>query len=367
MAWWAIFRKEEMRTLNIEPKFRDICRPLTDAEKELLHRDLLGRGMLNPIIVWQGKDIIVDGHNRYAWATQNKQPFEVKEEFFADEDSVLEFIIQNQLGRRNIDSKTRDYLQGELLETRKRMDAKFIKGTSGNPTGKSKDEQEPHCEAPASEGKTAVQIGKELGVSRATIERNAQFARAVDKLGIKEAVMRGEEKRSKKEIVAAAFKEDKRPDAPPAYVAPEGDDNEQEGGFPDLTPSIEDQKKENMAIAKAAVKLIKTIRPHSYGTYEAFQYITSESHKHRTGGEKLTTRRAARDGSIAMWEVFMADVLRGVAKKNQPEAFKNGLKAFARKYAVESGAGWEQMLEVTTEVLREYMDESKAKMEGGAQ
>ena len=192
------------RALNINPKFRDICRPLTDAEKELLHRDLLGRGMLNPIIVWQGKDIIVDGHNRYAWATQNKQPFEVREEFFADEDSVLEFIIQNQLGRRNIDSKTRDYLQGELLETRKRMDAKFVKGECPNPAGRAGKEQERNSCAPVSDGKTAAAIAKQMGVSTRTVEGNGQFARAVNKLGIKEAVIAGKEKRSKKEIVAEA-------------------------------------------------------------------------------------------------------------------------------------------------------------------
>jgi len=194
-----------MRTLSIEPKFRDICRPLTDAEKELLHRDLLGRGMLNPIIVWQGKDIIVDGHNRYAWATQNKQPFEVKEEFFADEDDALEFIIQNQLGRRNIDSKTRDYLQGELLETRKRMDAKFVKGTAPNPDGNNQhSRKERNSCAPSSDGKTAAAIAKQMGVSTRTVEGNGQFARAVNKLGIKEAVIAGKEKRSKKEIVAEA-------------------------------------------------------------------------------------------------------------------------------------------------------------------
>ena len=52
---------------------------------------------------------------------------------------------------------------------------------------------------------TASRIAAKTGVSRETIKRDAKFAEAVEKLGITKDVMAGTEKRTRKEIILAAY------------------------------------------------------------------------------------------------------------------------------------------------------------------
>jgi len=52
---------------------------------------------------------------------------------------------------------------------------------------------------------TAESISAEAGVSRETVKRDAKFAEAVEKLGITKDVLAGTEKRTRKEIIQAAF------------------------------------------------------------------------------------------------------------------------------------------------------------------
>lgn len=59
----------------------------------------------------------------------------------------------------------------------------------------------------------AESIGKQFGVSGRTVRRAGRFVEALDKLGIHDDVMTGREKRSRKEIIAAAFPEQRK--APP--------------------------------------------------------------------------------------------------------------------------------------------------------
>lgn len=196
-----------MRKLKINPKFRDLCRPLNDSERAALHKDLWGHGVLSPIIVWEGKDIIVDGHNRYQWCVENDQPFPVKEIPFYDENEVIEQIAITQLGRRNLDEKARALLIGIRHEAEKSLKARFMKGKSANPGGKPKKAQEHHCDAPEEKPeKTAAKIAKEEGISTPTVERYAAFARACQDAGITEDIISGKDKRTMKEIVKAVKK-----------------------------------------------------------------------------------------------------------------------------------------------------------------
>ena len=53
---------------------------------------------------------IVDGHNRYSVCTKHNIPFKVQEKEFADKNAVILWMIDNQLGRRNLP----DYARVEL-------------------------------------------------------------------------------------------------------------------------------------------------------------------------------------------------------------------------------------------------------------
>jgi len=265
VAWWAIFRKEEMRTLNIKPEFRDLIPPLQPHELEQLHKSLSeDGGARDPLTVWKGADILLDGHNRYDYCTKHNLAFKVDERELESEADAHDWIIKNQIGRRNLSKDASLLLIGKLYNSRKKPKHRPEKGDQNDPLNPEK---------------TADIIAKETGVGSATVKRAAKFTDEADKLGLTSKIMAGDKDAAKQ--VKQSLKEQKRPDAPPAYSAPEGDDNEQEGGFPDLTPSADEQEKANMKIAKEALKIIKTIKPNSFGSYEAFGFLVSEIHKHQ--------------------------------------------------------------------------------------
>jgi hypothetical protein len=89
-----------MKGLKINQKFKDIIPPLDGEGLANLRESLASEGCRDAIIVW--KDTIVDGHNRYGICTELGVPFRVSEKNFEDEDSAIEWIMRNQLSRRNL-------------------------------------------------------------------------------------------------------------------------------------------------------------------------------------------------------------------------------------------------------------------------
>jgi len=79
---------------------------------------------------------------------------------------MKEWIIKNQLGRRNLTEQEASYYRGKLYESRKRQGARTDLTLAQNVLKLS----------------TAEEIGKQYGVSSRTIEYDAQFSQAVDKV-----------------------------------------------------------------------------------------------------------------------------------------------------------------------------------------
>ena len=99
---------KELRELTIDPEFRDLIPPLTDEERQMLEDSIIANGCETPLTVWNGT--IVDGHNRYDICQKHSVPFAVLEKDFADRYAALMWMIQTQLGRRNLTT----YQKGEL-------------------------------------------------------------------------------------------------------------------------------------------------------------------------------------------------------------------------------------------------------------
>jgi len=100
-----------------------------------------------------------------------------------------------ELGRRTLSPDAAALLRGRLYNSRKRA--------VPNQTGANQ-----YSEVKGQNGQrptTAESISAETGVSRATVKRDAKFAEAVEKLGITKDVLAGTEKRTRKEIIQAAF------------------------------------------------------------------------------------------------------------------------------------------------------------------
>jgi len=91
---------------QVDPEFKALMPPLTEEEYSQLEQNiLLHRKCHDAIVLWNG--IIVDGFNRFCICATHGIGFEVKEKNFASRDDAKIWIIENQLGRRNINAAQR--------------------------------------------------------------------------------------------------------------------------------------------------------------------------------------------------------------------------------------------------------------------
>ncbi len=86
--------------LRIDEEFAALIPPLTDDEYTCLEQSILAEGCRDPIITWNG--IIIDGHHRFKICKKHKIAFQTVQKEFASRDEVILWMIQNQLGRRNL-------------------------------------------------------------------------------------------------------------------------------------------------------------------------------------------------------------------------------------------------------------------------
>jgi len=103
-----------MRILEINPTFQNLIPPLSGEEFSQLEANILANGCRDPLKVWKG--VIVDGHNRYAICTKHNIPFKTSEIRFASKKDAAMWIIDNQLGRRNLTDAMRIKLAAHKVE-----------------------------------------------------------------------------------------------------------------------------------------------------------------------------------------------------------------------------------------------------------
>jgi hypothetical protein len=169
--------------IQIKEEFKKLIPVLTEEEFKQLEDNCLRDGILTPIYLWN--DFIIDGHNRYQIAMQHQLKFECLDFDFADEFEVKDWMLTNQLGRRNITKEQKDYLIGKRYENEKNK--------LGRPVNK-EDKMSPL--------RTAEKIAEEVGVSDKQVKRNEEYAKGVDKLNeeLKQKVLQGKSDVNKSDI-----------------------------------------------------------------------------------------------------------------------------------------------------------------------
>ena len=90
--------------MKINKQFKNLIPPLDEEELKQLESNLVNEGWRSNerIITWNGT--IVDGHNRFNLCQKHNIKFQSEEKKFKDKNKVILWIIDNQLGRRNISS-----------------------------------------------------------------------------------------------------------------------------------------------------------------------------------------------------------------------------------------------------------------------
>jgi ParB-like chromosome segregation protein Spo0J len=141
--------------LNTRPPFAGLF-PIRSATLTAITASMQKRGFdpSKPIDVWEGQDVVLDGHTRLRAATAAGLPtVEVYEHEFADEAEALEYAIRNQRDRRNLTDP-------EILSCIAALDQR---GASGTRTDL--------ASIDARSGKSAARTAALVGTSPAKVER----------------------------------------------------------------------------------------------------------------------------------------------------------------------------------------------------
>jgi hypothetical protein len=169
--------------------------PLTTDELLQLEQNLLKYGVKDPLAIWETNStlaqiddlakpvfILIDGHNRYQICQKHRIDYRINLMNFASLDEVKDYMINYQLGRRNLTAEQTSYLRGLRY-----LQQKSMRGGSKT-TGEQQD--------------VSALLAQEYGVSSRTIKRDGEFAMGLNKLSpsLKQEVLSGVEKLPKATI-----------------------------------------------------------------------------------------------------------------------------------------------------------------------
>ena len=98
----------------IDKEFKTLIPPLEKEEIQQLETSIKTEGLRDAIILWNG--IIIDGHNRYDICKKNNINTKTRNKKFKDRNEVILWMIDTQLGRRNISKYDRVRLSSKKVE-----------------------------------------------------------------------------------------------------------------------------------------------------------------------------------------------------------------------------------------------------------
>lgn len=104
-----------MEELLIDKDISACQRKLSPEEYCQLEENILRDGeVIDELIVWRGKNMLVDGENRYSIAKKHKLKYRIREVDFDDKKAVLDWVVKHQLGRRNLDGIAASLLRARV-------------------------------------------------------------------------------------------------------------------------------------------------------------------------------------------------------------------------------------------------------------
>jgi len=147
------------KDLKIDNEFEKLIPPLTKEEFQQLQTNCVEDGIREPIAIWN--DLIIDGHNRFKISKDNGWlDFDTIDytERLTDRGAVIEWMLNNQLGRRNLNPDQLSIIRGKLYNL-------YKLGHGGDRKSSHQNE----------DLKTSEKLSNQFKVSKATIERDGKF------------------------------------------------------------------------------------------------------------------------------------------------------------------------------------------------
>ncbi|GAB3570737.1 hypothetical protein GCM10027578_27690 [Spirosoma luteolum] len=174
---------EVKASIVVLPELKALIPPLLTGEREQLSANIHQEGCREPLLIWQTTqgviensdkpdpiNVLIDGHNRYEICTAGGIDFRIALKDFETMQAVREFMIDNQLGRRNLTPEQMSYLRG-LRYRNEKLDA-------GRPTTS---DTPSHTEV-APKKRTKDKLAETFSVSSRTILRDSEYASGIDRL-----------------------------------------------------------------------------------------------------------------------------------------------------------------------------------------
>jgi N6-adenosine-specific RNA methylase IME4 len=165
--------------IKIDPEFKALIPPLAPEEYAQLEVNIMQDGCRDPLVLWEG--IIIDGHNRFEICTKHGISFEKISKRFDDRDHARAWMLENQLGRRNLTDDQRAMKADDLaevlskIEMRKRATTARAAVTARNPVKPDLSDDASDKSATKPKKDTRAKLAKQHKVS----ERKMKQARKV--------------------------------------------------------------------------------------------------------------------------------------------------------------------------------------------
>jgi len=185
--------------ITISKQFQDLIYPLTQEELTVLEQSILKHGVRDPLVVWSnGRDYLIDGHHRWGIIKKHKiKKYNITKLKFNNKHEAQNFMIDNQLARRNCTPEGISYLRGLRYKNEKLSPYRPKKGEKISPL------------------KTSERLAQQYKITSRTIYNDEKFAEAINTISkifptpkkqkdIKHKILTRQINLSKKDIVELA-------------------------------------------------------------------------------------------------------------------------------------------------------------------
>ncbi|MBX2844484.1 MAG: hypothetical protein KTR26_22165 [Flammeovirgaceae bacterium] len=217
-----VFGQHDRKDIKIDPALQSFIPPLNEEEKSLLEESIRKEGIREDLLLWYEEKkgyILIDGHNRFEIikkieAKGEKVNYGVKVLDLPNFESVKDWMLINQLGRRNLTNEQRSYLRGLKYERAR------------NKVGRPKDLDKLGQNDPNNSGKERVSevIAKEFNVGEKTIRRDADFARGIEKIGLINLELKREILKGSSKLRKSILQDIGKIDLPPSLTFDDSND-----------------------------------------------------------------------------------------------------------------------------------------------
>ncbi len=144
----------------IDEEVAGIIPRMTPAELEQLESSICQEGCRDALVLWSEEQVLLDGHHRLRICQEHDVPFETLGISLPDKAAAITWVVENQLGRRNLSNWERARLALKLkpiVEARARE--RMLSGRGADPDQES------------DQGSTLDVLAKKAGLSRDTLHR----------------------------------------------------------------------------------------------------------------------------------------------------------------------------------------------------